>query len=186
MAESSFKVGVEIATLLGNIMTRKDAGGDKMCTAEDIKQINQHTDVVGDALHNDNESTVDRIIRLETKFEGQIDDIRQDFKDDLRSVFENLTDIRAALGSGLVKVGGIICTLIITVFGLLFNWLWQEEQKQNQAQMTNGAIISRTVANQEHLSEDVGEIASMIRDELARQKEQNGKDIERHEKYEHQ
>jgi hypothetical protein len=186
MAESSFKVGVEIATLLGNFMSKKDAGRDKMCTAEDIKQINQHTDVVGDALHNDHESTVDRILRLETKFEGQINDIRQDFKDDLRSVFENLTDIRSALGSGLVKVGGIICTLIVTLFGLLFSWLWQEEGRQNQVQMTNGAIISRTVANQNHLSEDVGEIADMIRQELDRQKEENGREIERHEKYKHQ
>lgn len=185
MAQSSFKVGVEIANLFGKTMPNKDAREAKMCTAEDIKQINQHTDVVGDALHNDHEGTIERIIRLEQKFEGQIDDVRQDFKDDLRMVFENLTDIRGALGAGLIKVGGVICTLIITLFGLLFNWLWEEEKTHDQRLLANGAIISRTVANQENLSKDVGEIATMIRSELDRQREENGRHIEHHEKYRH-
>ncbi|PNV83838.1 MAG: hypothetical protein C0610_16805 [Desulfobacteraceae bacterium] len=156
-----------------------------MCTAEDIRQINQHTDVVGDALHNDHEGTVERILRLEQKFEGQVDDIRQDFKDDLRLVFEHLTDIRATLGAGLVKTGGIICTLILTVFGFLFNFLWEEEKAHDQRLMTNAAVISTTVAKQENISDDVAEIAEMIRQEIDRQRKENGMELDRHLKYEH-
>lgn len=148
---------------------------DNMCTEEDIKQINQHTDQVGGVLHHDYTHLADRVDKLETKF-----------VEDVREIFGQLRDIRKSIFTTQWTSVGITCGVLLTLFGLLFNWLWSQDQMRSQQIAEMSRVIGAALANEQVLVNSVKSIEDMVKDELNKNGEEHEEDLEDHLKYYHE
>jgi hypothetical protein len=71
---------------------------------------------------------------------------------------------------------------MVFLFGLLFNWMWDNEQARDAQQLENTSVLSTTTAVQRQLADDVEDIADMMKKELDEDHEAH---LNNHIKYDH-
>lgn len=160
----------------------------KMCEDE-VQSINDHTDRVGEAMHFEHGELVRELRDLEeklhTKVEHEISEVKREFKTDLHGVRQGVSDLQKSVGGSFLKYTGITCTVLVTLFGLMFNWMWGQEQMRDQLSLERAAVIGETIANQNAVADDVGEIKDLLKQEIKREKDRHDKEMENHLKYDH-
>lgn len=148
---------------------------DPMCTEQEVEQINKHTDSVFMGVHMDYGQLVNRVDKLEEKFEGS-----------LKEIFGHFRDIRKSIFTSQWAVAAVICGLIIILFGALFNWLWSQEQMRDNQIMSLSSMIGEASANDKTLVRSVQSIESMVKDEIKENHEVHKEDLGDHLKYFHE
>ncbi|RLA60691.1 MAG: hypothetical protein DRQ89_12465 [Epsilonproteobacteria bacterium] len=168
---------------------RRTGDNAEMCSSEEVQEINDHTDKAVEILHKDDEQISGQVHALEARFTDKVEAVKEEFKEevaevkkefkgDINIVFDQLTDIRKSVG----RSTGVQLTVLIFLFGMLFNWLWDNEQARDTQQMRNTEVLAVTTTVQATLAEDVKDIASMMKGEL----DENHKEhLDNHRKYEH-
>ncbi len=168
---------------------RRSGDSDKMCTSEEVEEINRHTDQVGEMLQEEDKQISGQVSTLEDRFSDKVEAVKEefkeevaavkkDFKEDINILFEGLADIRKSVS----KSTGIQLTAMVFLFGLLFNWMWDNEQARDAQQLENTSVLSTTTAVQRQLADDVEDIADMMKKELDEDHEAH---LNNHIKYDH-